>query len=265
MKALALDFDGVICNSSRELFLVAAWTLADVLPHGVQLASIPAPDRAAPADLERPFQTPLYRRFMRMMPLGNRAEDFGVALVALLEARQIADQVSYDAFFATQDPAFLTEFHRRFYEVRHLFAATHPELWLSLQPAYQRMLAFLRRHSDAVPMAIVTAKDRLSVRALLVAYGISGLFPEKYLLDKETGVSKVAHLECLRALLGIEFPELCFVDDKLNHLERVAGLGVRCALAAWGYNGPREREEARKRGYLVCGLANLEALLSPTG
>ena len=51
------------------------------------------------------------------------------------------------------------------------------------------------------------------------------------------------------------------VDDLgLEHL-RVAGLGVRCALAAWGYNGEREVELARQRGYRVCTLENVEEQL----
>ena len=38
------------------------------------------------------------------------------------------------------------------------------------------------------------------------------------------------------------------MDDKVNHLEAVAPLGVRCALAAWGYNGAREQDRAREAG-----------------
>jgi hypothetical protein len=53
------------------------------------------------------------------------------------------------------------------------------------------------------------------------------------------------------------------VDDKLNHLEAVAPLGVRCALAAWGYNGPREHAAAAERGFLVCTLEDVEGKLFP--
>jgi len=38
----------------------------------------------------------------------------------------------------------------------------------------------------------------------------------------------------------------------------VAPLGVRCVLAGWGYNGPREHDLAARRGYLVCGLGDFE-------
>jgi hypothetical protein len=33
---------------------------------------------------------------------------------------------------------------------------------------------------------------------------------------------------------------------------------VRCALAAWGFNGEREARLARAAGYLVCTLADVE-------
>ncbi|NIU75284.1 MAG: hypothetical protein GWN71_17390, partial [Gammaproteobacteria bacterium] len=44
----------------------------------------------------------------------------------------------------------------------------------------------------------------------------------------------------------------------------VAKLGVRCALAAWGYNGEREQRRARERGLLVCTLADVEEQLFAT-
>ena len=56
-----------------------------------------------------------------------------------------------------------------------------------------------------------------------------------------------------------------FVDDKVNHLDAVAPLGVRCALAAWGYNGPREHLLAGEREYLVCRLEDVEARLFDSG
>lgn len=123
------------------------------------------------------------------------------------------------------------------------------------------LLALLRRRGSSVALAIATAKDRASVRLLLEDHGLAGLFPDERLMDKETGRSKAAHLRHLQAALGIPFPEITFVDDKVNHLDAVATLGVRCVLAAWGYNGSREHELARRRGYAVCSLDSAAGLL----
>jgi phosphoglycolate phosphatase-like HAD superfamily hydrolase len=119
----------------------------------------------------------------------------------------------------------------------------------------------LRRRARDVVLAIATAKDRASVRLLLDEHGLSDLFPDERLMDKETGRSKTAHLQRLQSELGVPFPEMTFVEDKVNHLDAVAPLGVRCALATWGYNGPRERALAEERGYLVCTLADAEGQL----
>jgi phosphoglycolate phosphatase-like HAD superfamily hydrolase len=125
--------------------------------------------------------------------------------------------------------------------------------------SYEPFLGVLRRRADDVVLSVATAKDRGSVRKLLRAYGIDDLFPEDCVLDKETGVRKSAHLRHLQEKFGWHFRDMTFVDDKVNHLDEVGRLGVRCALATWGFNGPREEALARAAGHLVCTLDDVEA------
>ena len=175
------------------------------------------------------------------------------------------DQAAYDAFHAAQDPRWLRAFHERFYEVRTAFSRSDPAGWLALLPPYPRFLDLLRRRAGACRYAIATAKDRRSVRVLLREYGVADLFPDDLVLDKEAGVTKVAHHEHLARQCGVAYPEMTFVDDKVNHLDAVATLGVRCALSAWGYNGPREHDLAHVRGHRVCRLDDVETqLFGPT-
>jgi phosphoglycolate phosphatase-like HAD superfamily hydrolase len=246
VQALVLDFDGVLADSAPECFEVALRTYDDLF----QSESLRRLERKA-----------LYRGFLELMPLGNRAEDFGVALAALDAGVALPDQKAYDAFRDARPIGWLEAFHHRFYEQRAAFAEADPAGWRALTPPYAFFLAVLRRHVGRVRLAVATAKDRRSVRTLLVDWGVADLFPEELVLDKETGHSKGEHLLALRDRLGLPFPELSFVDDKVSHLDAVSPLGVRCALAAWGYNGPREQARAHARGYLVCGPADVEALL----
>ena len=242
MKLLALDFDGVISDSAPEAFRVALWTYRALRP-----ASHLSED--------------CYGLFLEMMPLGNRAEDYAVELAVIEAGQEIPDQAAYDAFKATLDGEWLRAFHKRFYKVRAAFAQTDPAGWRALMRPYTPFLKVLRARAGQVELAIATSKDRASVRRLLEAYGIADLFGEDRVLDKETGVTKEAHLAHLQRALGVPYPEMTFLEDKVNHLERVAPLGVRCALAAWGYNGPREHRLARARGFLVCTLEDVEATL----
>jgi len=246
MKALVLDCDGVLIDSARESFAVARCAYLDLSPG---------------SDLRDRDESTLRERFVELMPLGNRAEDFGAVLRALDTGFPLPDQQAYDQFRASCGEDWLANYHRRFYEVRDALAAASPESWQRLMQPYAPLVRILSAREGEVAYALATAKDRRSVDAIFAFHGLTKLFPEQLILDKETGANKAAHLTRLRDLLGLPFEELTFVDDKVNHLDTVSPLGVRCVLAAWGYNGPREHALAEERGYLVCTLDDVEARL----
>jgi phosphoglycolate phosphatase-like HAD superfamily hydrolase len=255
MKALALDFDGVLSDSAREAFAVALRTYAALAPRSRLAAASDAPD---------PQKHPaLYAAFLDLMPLGNRAEDYAVALLSIDADTALRDQTAYDAYYAAQEIPFLRAFHHRFYEERRAFAARDREGWLRLLPPFAPLLELLRRRAGAAVYAIATAKDAATVARLLERYGVADLFDPRWILDKEIGSEKRLHLRALADGLGVALSDITFVDDKLNHLEAVRPLGVRCALAGWGYNGERERLQAGAAGIPVCTLANAEAFLFP--
>ena len=248
MQVLALDFDGVVSDSAREAFVVAVRSYRALSPGCAWTA-------AAEDDPQ------LLEGFLAQMPLGNRAEDFAVVLRALERGIPLADQDDYDRCYGDVDPAWLERYHHHFYEERHAWSASDPEGWLASMGAYPGIPELLHRRASDVRLTIATAKDRASVRRLLEAYGLSELFPDSRVRDKESGRSKRAHLESLAADASVPLSELTFVDDKVNHLNAVASLGVGCVLAGWGYNGAREAREAEARGYRVCALENFEGAL----
>jgi len=265
LRLLALDFDGVISDSAPEAFVVALRTYCEMRPDarlGARLGDCDAllhgPAAPAPA---RIAGDALFAAFLEMMPLGNRAEDYAVGLEALDLGVPLPDQTAYDRFKADLDPEWMRSFHKRFYRVRAAMTDADPAAWHRLIGPYPGVSELLRRRAGDARLAIATAKDRRSVGKLLEAYGIADLFPEGRVLDKETGVSKRAHFEHLHGVSGFSYTEMTFVDDKVNHLDAVAPLGVRCGLAAWGYNGEREVALARSRGHLVLGLEDAEAQL----
>jgi phosphoglycolate phosphatase-like HAD superfamily hydrolase len=260
-RALVLDFDGVISDSAPEAFVVALLTYDGMVPdsrfreRGQRYAGDSAP---APGPVT---SDELYAGFLDLMPLGNRAEDYGVIFTALEGGRAVPDQAAYDALRDELDAHWLRAYHKRFYEVRAALARRDPAGWRRLMRSYPSFIEVLRRRSGEVTLAIATAKDRRSVRDILVDYAIDGLFPEGLVLDKETGVSKAAPLAHLHQTLAVDYSDMTFIDDKVNHLEATAALGVRSCLAAWGYNGPREVRLARTRGYRVCTLQDVERQL----
>lgn len=261
MKVLALDFDGVICDSSREVFTVGLRTWAALEPGSTLSADHPLSDPAQAPQQHRFEEDSLFRAFAGLTPLGNRAEDFGVALRIIDLGLEVTGQAEYDAVRATCDRPWLEAFHHRFYQERATLRERSLRDWLALQRPYPPFTDLLRRRRGDATLAIVTAKDRESVRLLLAAHGLDNLFPPELVLDKETGVHKTAHLEALRTRLGTDFSHITFVDDKVNHLQRVSGLGVRPVLACWGLNTPREHDLARRLGYATATLDTAEDVL----
>lgn len=261
MKVLALDFDGVVCDSLREVFATALATYESMEPDSPVLKRIRNRNSAGrwyELDL---MDDPVMVSFESMMPLGNRAEDFGVSLKAIDSFLELTDQKAYDTFYGTISTDWLESFHRTFYEKRDEARAFDTHGWLELHASYPRFLEVLRRRSGEARIALATAKDRRSAVMLLDHLGIGDLFAPEFVLDKETGVSKTAHLTALRDRLDVPFEEITFVDDKLNHLETVAPLGVRPVLAGWGFNTPREHDLAGEKQITVANIGNAEQVL----
>jgi phosphoglycolate phosphatase-like HAD superfamily hydrolase len=261
MKVLALDFDGVICNSAREVFVTGVRTYASLVPDSrlVNGHAVLGEDQGLPTlDFEA---DPIFQAFENLVPLGNRAEDFGVALRTIEEEVEVPDQEAYDAFMSLQQESWLDEYHRRFYDHREQLRRRSLATWIRLHRPYSWFGDLLRRHADTTRLAVATAKDSRSVRLLLHDFGIDGLFADDLVLDKDTGVHKTAHLEALQGLLDVDFAQITFVDDKVNHLQRVAPLGVRPVLAGWGYNTERERVITRGLGYEIATRETAESML----
>jgi phosphoglycolate phosphatase-like HAD superfamily hydrolase len=261
MHVLALDFDGVLCDSSREVFVAAIDTFA-VLQPGSKLLDQLRPLRENAFSGGSEFRgAEIYGQFRDLLPLGNRAEDFGVSLRAIDDGMTIGDQATYDAFYRSLGQQWLEAFHRCFYDCREALRETDLEAWLRLHLPYPGVARALRQHKDKTRPAVATAKDARSVRLLLDELGFAGVFDHELILDKETGVEKTHHLRALHERTGTEFSDVTFVDDKVNHLLRVAELGVRPVLAGWGFNTDRERELARNSGIEVADLSTLDEVL----
>jgi phosphoglycolate phosphatase-like HAD superfamily hydrolase len=261
MHVLALDFDGVLCDSSREVFVVAIDTYSAVVPGSAFLKALrPLRDDALGGGSGY-LENQITHRFRSLLPLGNRAEDFGVSLRAIEDGADISDQETYDAFYRGIGQEWLDFFHRRFYECREALRDANVTAWLRLHLPFAGLTDTLQRHVGRTRLAVATAKDTASVRLLLEELEMSALFESELILDKETGVEKTEHMRALSSRTDAEFNDITFVDDKVNHLVRVSELGVRPVLAGWGFNTGREHALAGELGFEVADLDTADEVL----
>ena len=119
--------------------------------------------------------------------------------------------------------------------------------WLKPQHIYKGNLETIKQALSIFDgVSICTTKDKASVEALLSTVGLKML-----ILSKECTFDKKLQLYILATSFGVEPEQILFVDDLLDNLLRVRSLGVKVALAGWGYNCAQSRAEAKKLGIPV--------------
>ena len=242
--------------------MVAVDTYAALEPDSALLGQLmPLRDHAAAGGYEH-LDTQIYKGFRDLLPLGNRAEDFGVSLRAIESDAAISDQEAYDAFYREIGQPWLDHYHRRFYECRGILREERRRWMAAAPPPVPRC----RRHAAEAQRSHPAGGCDRQRRPLGTAPARSSSdsktsFDAELILDKETGVEKTHHLRVLHERTGAEFEDITFVDDKVNHLVKVAELGVRPVLAGWGFNTDREHELAHELGFEVADLETADEVL----
>jgi phosphoglycolate phosphatase-like HAD superfamily hydrolase len=214
-RTLVLDFDGVLCDSSRECLLVT-WHGAQ--GHPIETFSRRAVARLPTAYVER-FQA--YRRFARH--LGH----FQMALLEELPliTSQEAFEAAYDALDVGRRQAFVDQVQA----YRQQVQAQRTQTWLFHHVFYRGVLPWLRRQPTA-PW-IVSARDPTSIQALLKSH-------DAHLPPNQVYGSRTDKLEALSAIAKqsqTSREDMLFIDDHPAHVQAACRAGFRAVFASWGY------------------------------
>jgi len=246
---LALDFDGVICDSVDEC-LVSTVNAADC-PEGGELVSHP-----------RQIDARLVNGFRRWRHLVRPAEEYG-ALLDWLRERPDAHPTpaSFARHVRGRGPG-LYAFGARFFAARRSLYEARPRDWFALHRRYPEATEGWNTLHERADIHIVTTKDRDSVRRFVAAWNLD--VPADHLWTRETFGDKSEAIHCLATTAGTTARDVIFVDDHPGHLADVATTGARCFWASWGY-WPRPRsapEGEGPRGFpALLDLAELGGLL----
>ncbi|MBB5801880.1 phosphoglycolate phosphatase-like HAD superfamily hydrolase [Saccharothrix ecbatanensis] len=225
-RVLALDFDGVVCDALAECALIT-W-------FGVHRHDCGTPGsehlEAVPGEF--------VARFRKVRDYARLLDHFVVAHHP--EADAVVTQREFDALFASIDPVEVAAFTEAAGAARAWLREREPEFWLDLHTLYPGLPEALRRHAGSV--AIITAKDDASVRAILDRHALGSTVAEVY---GECG-AKADAVRDLAARRGVDPSSVIFVDDNLANVRRVAETGARALWAQWGYQIPEHRDEAAR-------------------
>ena len=246
---LALDFDGVVCDSVDECLISAcnAWnalqgsssrisTLEEVEPHVAQ-------------------------RFRQHRHLARNAPDFWPLLYWTLTGDVVLDE-SELAGFRMEYAGIIRRFEPRFFAAREELRSNDPDRWLALHRNYPEFWDGWDQLQGKQPTHIITTKDLKSIEYFNRVWNLD--IPAENLWTNEQRLSKGAIAWRIIAESDILPDELFFVDDHPHHLQDVAASGARCFWASWGYLGTAGHSLPETSTAIpITRLANLLTYLPP--
>jgi phosphoglycolate phosphatase-like HAD superfamily hydrolase len=258
---LICDFDGVISDSLHDSYVTSLNTyLLAEKTHSLPLtAPLDPPSRVFEFEKEQPR---LFAEFKRLIPMGNRAEDYFVIWRIIDEGAtgDVRKQSDFERIRKEIRGDALEAYGRNFYSSRREQQETSPDEWASLSPVFEGIPEAIRSLSARFDPAIATSKDMRSIAILLKRYGLRPFFKPEFILDKDFSYSKRDHLAHFHEKFGIPYDRMHFIDDKALHLVAAKGLGINGYLALWGYNTPQEQEMALGGGFRLLNLEDFENL-----
>lgn len=248
MTLLALDFDGVLCDSVLET-AISGWKAGAAI----------WPDMSAPMPPDELLSA--YRSVRPLIETGHEA---------LLMMRLLKDGIDPLELFhgfperlvrlMEQIGTDHEELQRLYGTVRDRWIEDNAEQWSSLSPLYPGIKKFLGNLPASVAGYIITTKQERFVRRLLDYNGIA--FPAEGIFGLERGVPKETVLR--RLVTHHPGRRLYFIEDRLATLIRIMGrtqlAAVRLYLADWGYNTDADRKSARESNIPILELHRLLAL-----
>ncbi|NJN75693.1 MAG: HAD family hydrolase [Synechococcaceae cyanobacterium RL_1_2] len=244
-RAIAFDFDGVICNGLREYFASSSIVYRTVW--GVAID----PDWAAAfyqlrSVIHTGWEMPL---ILRALALGYGSNEI------LSDWDRVRDEIlERDQITAHQIMAMLDQ-------VRDESIMHNLDAWLNLHDFYPQIPKTLRRLLDfPVEIYIITTKEARFVKTILARENLN--IPPQHIFGKEQNQSKVELLLKLKPTYG----QLTFVEDRLPTLLKItqepALNEVQLYLVNWGYNTEIEKNVAQQSDRItLMGLQHLSSLV----
>jgi phosphoglycolate phosphatase-like HAD superfamily hydrolase len=250
---LALDFDGVICDSALETAHTALRVAHTLRPHEAPFDTIPDGyiERflALRPAVESGFETPL----VAFLALRR------TSLEEVLHHTQRCFQRIQEELGVSRDD--LIELH---HSARLQWIESNVDEWLNLHrfyPGFPELLVEALKDRSIEPYIITTKGGEFALK-LLAAHGIA--WPQARIFGFGSGSKTDTLINLTRSIKGIS--RYSFVEDRLKTLRGIAKESqldcVNLYLATWGYNTEADRAYvAQNSRYHALGLDEIDVLL----
>lgn len=220
LPIVALDFDGVICDSADECMVTSWNAYAQLFGTTSRVSGI--------AELSS-HHIECYRRNRYLV---RPAREYGLLWHLVLSGNERIDESTFTAAAIEHSP-WMKQFETLFFQTRRDLQDKDPEKWIELHNQYTEA-SECRERLHRYPLYLVTNKDAHSVALFNQFWNLN--IPDENRFTFNSGLSKREALQIIITRNSISPSQLYFVDDHPNHLEDVVSVGVQCRWASWGYH-----------------------------
>ena len=232
-RLLALDFDGVICDSAAET-AISGWKAAKWIWPDKFTEPLPPQDIVEKFRRIRPYLETGYQSIfmIRMLVDGEAETSFQYSLAEKFS-------VMMEDFKLTKE-----RLVQEFGSVRDAWIQSDLDSWLAPQNPYPNTIESLKSALQKHRVLILTTKQERFVKAWLGHFNVD--FPQEDIIGLDRKTPKE---ETLAELVRANKKNIHFVEDRLKTLQRVAAIPslkrVNLHYADWGYGTPAELREAK--------------------
>lgn len=234
MKLLVSDFDGVLCNSAYECYIIA-WRAWQRLTNKLNSRYIKNPPEES------------WPVFKKLRPQARTAADY-LEIIEKITSISKRTEVPFDK----------GKFVRFFYEERKKMRNHSFEEWLKINPPFNQPLKIISSWISKIPIYIVSVKDFDSVKSLLRYYNLD--IPQENIFAKHN-LNKCKTISHIASKRGIDPQNIIFIDDHPQNLHFCAHLGIHPVLASWGYVTENGEDTAQQINADIATLENFEKIL----
>lgn len=218
-RLYVLDFDGVICDSRLECMITSY--------NAYNAMHSPCPPRCFNAD---PIPDAQRKQFLEYRFLVRVAREYYLLWEMILRRQSISKSAPIGEQICVE-PAELERFKAVFFQERYEWMTQDVRSWLGNNPLYDGIVYKLQAWCSDQRLWIVSAKDSRSILTILAHNSVS--IPESFVLGNERGDKG----DIMRPFCSTKKnARVAFIDDNLDNVRLVKGLGVKSYLASWGYN-----------------------------
>lgn len=240
MKILVLDFDGVIADSQFECLFVGFNAYLKTNPYtqlfgGKKLTF-------ENFEIMKKKNKRAISQYRKLRPYVTDAFCWYVILHIMENEVRINNQNEYNKI-RNRLMKIYDKYVRYFYNERYALQQKNFNKWLRLLRPYAIAKSIARLKGKYV-ITIATNNSEKSIKPFLREYNIQ----VETIADRSIGIDKLKQVEFIRNKHKSKFSDIYFVDDQVANFARLSKLGVKCFLAAWGYNNSAQRKKAEKLG-----------------